>query len=115
MKIEFSPYQFADWKSCSFKSKFYNGFWRVTFHNMRQKLCLIEVSVLNSWLSVKRNFAFISVIYINSVSSNSLVDSMRSFRKSKAANPQINAKLTRNPPEEAWGERERLYQHLNVR
>lgn len=40
--------------------------------------------------------AFIAIIYINSVSENNLVDSMKSFRRSKAANPQINKKLTRN-------------------
>jgi len=43
--------------------------------------------------------AFIAVIYINSVSKNNLVDSMKSFRRSKAANPQINKKLTRNATE----------------
>lgn len=40
--------------------------------------------------------AFIAVIYINSVSSNNLIDTMRSFRRSRAANPQINKKLKRN-------------------
>jgi len=40
--------------------------------------------------------AFISVIYINSVSENNLLNSMRSFRKSKAANPQIAKKLAGN-------------------
>ena len=40
--------------------------------------------------------AFIAVIYINSVSKNNLINSMRTFRRSKAANPQINKKLTRN-------------------
>ena len=39
--------------------------------------------------------AFISVIYINSVSESNLIDSMRSFRRSKAANPQIAKHLTR--------------------
>ena len=43
--------------------------------------------------------AFIAIIYINSVSKNNLVDSMKSFRRSKAANPQINKKLTRNATE----------------
>ena len=40
--------------------------------------------------------AFIAIIYINSVSQNNLIDTMKSFRRSKAANPQINKKLTRN-------------------
>ena len=39
--------------------------------------------------------AFIAVIYINSVSNSNLIDTMRKFRKSKAANPQIAKQLSR--------------------
>ena len=39
---------------------------------------------------------FIAVIYINSVSQNNLIDSMTSFRKSRAANPQIVKGLSKN-------------------
>lgn len=39
--------------------------------------------------------SFIAVIYINSVSNTNLIDTMRKFRRSKAANPQIAKQLAR--------------------
>lgn len=45
--------------------------------------------------------SFIAVIYINSVSENNLIDSMRSFRRSKAANPQIAKKLKKKASQDA--------------